>query len=147
MKNQYFADINDYRKYGLLGTLADGSAFKTTVWRMLTPADQREVGIFTSYLDNRDRRSHYDPELFDLLKSCMAQPAGRSVQRAETTGIIPGATYYSKSLYGQPDERQRYFHERRDIAAGQDLVFFDPDNGIEVKSVSCRSMNSDKYVH
>ena len=53
---------------------------------------------------------------------------------AEANQIIPGANYYSKTLHSQKNERQQYFNELWKVAAGQDLVFFDPDNGIEVRS-------------
>jgi len=39
MKNQYFGDINDYRKYGLLRLLTDGGDIRTAVCWMLTPGD------------------------------------------------------------------------------------------------------------
>ena len=41
MKNQYFGDINDYRKYGLIRLLADGGKIKAGVCWMLTPDDTR----------------------------------------------------------------------------------------------------------
>lgn len=39
MKNQYFGDINDYRKYGLIRLLTGAGKLKTTVCWMLTPDD------------------------------------------------------------------------------------------------------------
>ena len=40
MKNQYFGDINDYRKYGLLRILSTYGPIKTAVCWMLTPDDE-----------------------------------------------------------------------------------------------------------
>jgi hypothetical protein len=37
MKNQYFGDENDYKKYGLLRMLAGEVKMKTAVCWMLTP--------------------------------------------------------------------------------------------------------------
>ena len=39
MKNQYFGDINDYRKYGLLLLLTNGEEIKTAVCWMPTAED------------------------------------------------------------------------------------------------------------
>jgi hypothetical protein len=39
MKNQYFGDINDYRKYGLLRILSDEGSMRTGVCWMLTRDD------------------------------------------------------------------------------------------------------------
>jgi hypothetical protein len=35
VKNQYFGDVNDYRKYGLLRVLTNGGEIKTFVCWML----------------------------------------------------------------------------------------------------------------
>ena len=40
MKNQYFGDINDYRKYGLLRILISGGGIKTIVCWVLRPDDE-----------------------------------------------------------------------------------------------------------
>ena len=40
MKNQYFGDINDYRKHGILRALSNGGEVKTAVCWMLSPEDE-----------------------------------------------------------------------------------------------------------
>jgi hypothetical protein len=47
MKNQYFGDINDYHKYGLLRQLGKGGQLTTAVCWMLTPDDGRSDGGHT----------------------------------------------------------------------------------------------------
>src|SRR5687768_3003787 len=64
MKNQYFADINDYFKYGILRCLGKGGLRIAVCW-MLTPDDGRSDGRKISYLSNPDRWRNYDPVLFD----------------------------------------------------------------------------------
>ena len=44
MKNQYFGDVNDYKKYGLLRGLSCDGAIKTFVCWMLTESDNRIDG-------------------------------------------------------------------------------------------------------
>jgi hypothetical protein len=44
MKNQYFGDINDYRKYGLLRGLSNRGEIRTAVCWMLTTDDGRGDG-------------------------------------------------------------------------------------------------------
>ena len=44
MKNQYFGDINDYRKYELLRILTNGGGIKTAVCWMLTREDESVNG-------------------------------------------------------------------------------------------------------
>jgi hypothetical protein len=50
MKNQYFGDKNDYRKYGLLRILADAGRLSIGICWMLTQDDGRTDGQFISYL-------------------------------------------------------------------------------------------------
>ena len=60
MKNQYFGDVNDYRKYGLLRALQsmhDGSLL--VAW-MLTPDDGGRDGGFRSYLHAPDMWANHD---------------------------------------------------------------------------------------
>ena len=82
MKNQYFGDINDYRKYGLLRALqstGDGSLI-------------------------------------------------------ERSALLPRTRYHTAVV---PDGRLERDGWRKDLlraASGVDLVFLDPDNGIEVPS-------------
>jgi hypothetical protein len=71
MKNQYFGDINDYRKYGLLRGLSNDGEISTFVCWMLTANDSRPDGKFISYLGNQEKFSKYDPELFNILSECL----------------------------------------------------------------------------
>ena len=70
MKNQYFGDVNDYRKYGLLRLLAGGGTLRIGVCWMLTPNDSGPDGKKTEYLDdrNRDEWQCYDHELYEFLR-------------------------------------------------------------------------------
>ncbi len=44
MKNQYFGDVNDYLKYGLLRQLSNEGRFKICVCWMLTEPDGTTEG-------------------------------------------------------------------------------------------------------
>ena len=67
MKNQYFGDINDYRKYGLIRLLADSGVIRTGICWMLTPDDTSTDGRFTKYLDEPEEYKKFDPDLYDFL--------------------------------------------------------------------------------
>jgi hypothetical protein len=53
MKNQYVADVNDFRKYGLIRGLAEGNDLRTAVCWMLTPDDWRADGRKTRFWNPR----------------------------------------------------------------------------------------------
>jgi hypothetical protein len=50
MKNQYFGDINDYRKYGLLRLLSGRGQIRTAVCWMLTADNGSSDGSRIDYL-------------------------------------------------------------------------------------------------
>src|SRR5476651_118127 len=96
MKEQYVADINDYRKYALLRALA--GELKLGVCWMITPRDERSDGGKTGYLLEDKRWRSRDPALFDLLKSIVTVSNGSRLQRIEERGAIPGAVFHNEVL-------------------------------------------------
>jgi hypothetical protein len=75
-----------------------------------------------------------------------APPQLSDLQRIEIEGIVPDATFFDEFTPDKLPERQA-FHARCMAAfADRDLVFFDPDNGLEVKSVPKGWKRSSKYV-
>jgi len=147
VKNQYFGDVNDYRKYGLLRGLAQEGRFRLGVCWMLTPNDGRSDGRFTDYLAHPAQWRQFDPPLFDSLTRAVASPRGRSVSQVPDLGFLPGALFFQALLSDQPDRRGEYLAEMRDAFANAELIFFDPDNGLEVKSRPFGSGGSSKYLY
>jgi hypothetical protein len=146
MKNQYFGDINDYRKYGILRALA-GPPLRLVVSWMLTPDDGRSDGKSISYLSEPDRWEETDPGLFHFLKGVVHQAERRQVSALVASEIIPSARYVNTILDGSPRSRESWLSETISLAGPDTLVFFDPDNGLEVKSVSKGSRDSSKYLY
>jgi hypothetical protein len=145
MKNQYFADINDYLKYGILRAIAN-SKLKICLCWMLNEDDRRRDGGKIQYTQEPDKWRMYDPVLFDVMKWSIKKNK-RSIDVAEKKSLIPNATYHPTLLTDDRDEREQYFKELTDISAASDLIFFDADNGMEVKSVKKGNKNSSKYLY
>jgi hypothetical protein len=145
MKNQYFGDVNDYRKYGLLRHL-DQSGFKriAIAW-MLTPDDGSSDGRFRAYLDAPARFAGYDPHLYDTRRSLLSdvRPA---VGLLEGTALLSSAFFYSAPVPDRCSERMEWRRGLFKAAGDAELVFVDPDNGIEVKSRPIGRKGSSKYV-
>lgn len=146
MKNQYFGDINDFRKYGILRALA-GPPLRLVVSWMLTPDDGRTDGKFISYLFELHRWEATDPELFNFLRNVVHQKGKREVSSLVSSQIVPSAQYVNTILDGSPRSRESWLHETIALAGPDRLVFFDPDNGLEVKSISKQSRDSSKYLY
>lgn len=144
MKHQYFGDVNDYRKYGLLRTLQGASGLRLGVCWMLTPDDDRRDGNFITYLDQAVCWRGHDPSLFDELSATV--PAGRRIGHVRERRFLGDAVFAEEYV---PDDRERraaYFADANKALATAELVFFDPDNGIEIKSCPAGRKDSSKYV-
>ena len=133
MKNQYFGDVGDYGKYGLLRYLAN-NGIKIAVNWYLTPDDGSNDGKHITYLEKNDMQ-RYDMELFMALKE-MLRAGKRDVLSFEERDIIPNAVYYNQLLHVNGDSREekrafraRWHQEALTACEKADLVFLDPDNG------------------
>ena len=146
MKNQYFGDINDYRKYGLLRSITEASHLRLLVVWMLTPDDGSTDGKFTSYLDSPKRWAKYDPKLFHKLHNIINNQQQRKVSLIENTGLLPSTQYFSEYVPDSSLLRNTWFDSLAEQAKSNWLVFLDPDNGIEIKSKPYGRKNSSKFV-
>lgn len=147
MKNQYFGDINDYRKYGILRGLGGKGTLSTAVCWTLTPDDSRSDGSRIRYLSEPSEWSRYDPELFAHLRLTVIGRRVRAVEAIQDARVLPNSRFFDEVLTDNVAERKRYFDRFLRFARGTDLVFFDPDNGLGVKSVERGERNSSKYVY
>jgi hypothetical protein len=147
MKNQYFGDINDYRKYGLLRAIVRCSRLRLLVAWMLTPDDRSTDGKFISYLENPAKWAHYDPILFQGLKALVDSVRQREVRMIESSELLGQAGYFSLIVPDAAIGRSRWFESLEEEAKLHDLVFLDPDNGLEVKSSPYGAKNSSKFLY
>jgi len=147
MKNQYFGDINDYRKYGLLRCLAEAGQLSLGVCWMLTPSDGSSDGSLTRYLNSPADWRHLDPPLFDALRQSVIQGSERDVAATERLGLLPGAVYFDTEVPLGRSSRAGFMSACLEAMAGCDVVFFDPDNGIEVRSTPYGAKAAPKYVY
>lgn len=145
MKEQYVGDVNDYRKYALLRLLGRSGLRLGVCW-MLTPNDGRSDGNKLGYLD-QVKQERRDPELFALLRRVRDEPDARRLILIEGSEILPRAVFVNTIVPEPLFERQLWFKQASAALAETDLIFFDPDNGIEVGSVGKGRRNSSKYVY
>ena len=146
MKHQYVGDINDYRKYALLRALSARGANRVGVCWMLTPDDGGVDGNKLAYLGQPERFRHFDPELFDILAHAAAEPDRRRLHIVEDSGVVPCALYYNETLPDEVAGRAAFMERCASEFRDAELVFFDPDNGLEVSLPKGRK-NSSKYLY
>jgi hypothetical protein len=146
VKDQYFGDVNDYRKYGLLRCLLSGGNLSLLVAWMLTPDDGGDDGKRRSYLHQPEEWKRYDRQLFDRLVEALRPPATPQVSLIEGSGLLPNSRFYREVVADGRSERDIWTRGLIESAVGADLVFVDPDNGIEIPSRPVGRKGSSKYV-
>jgi hypothetical protein len=149
MQNRYCGDAGDFGKYGLLKNLCaaddNGPALALgVVWYLVGDEDHNANGKFTGYLDdtskNHRRFRACDPVLWDQLRQIVNK--NRCVRAVRENCVLPeGTAYYEKLLSWSPDckkeervaLRARWLNEALTATRQSEVVFFDPDNGLDTQ--------------
>ncbi|HQJ36160.1 MAG TPA: hypothetical protein PL156_13470 [Rhodoglobus sp.] len=145
MQDRYFGDIGDFAKYGLLRAVTAGQPplSLAVLWYLVPDESHNEDGRHIDYLEptptNRTRFRACDPELYDRLGD-LVHSGRRSVSAVPEHMLLPpGTSYHAAPLdfsgVSRADRaslRQRWLTSALDTADGADVVFLDPDNGLEV---------------
>jgi hypothetical protein len=133
MKNQFFADRNDYFKYDLMIHLAEGlpGIQRFTFVPMLTPNNSSSFGNQTKYLQG-DRRA----ELYSFLQECL-RTCSRDITNLRA--FFGSQAYhfaycpYADGVIFTDAERTRYFAEIPGTFLENAVIFVDPDTGFQVR--------------
>lgn len=144
MQDNYVGDIGDYGKYGLLRNVtATGLRLAVNWYRVIpTRPGKQEDGKYTSYLDKPEIYRHYDPELFDCLADIVHRQK-RSIEEIEASGVLTAA-FFSDALV--PANRSHWHQAALASTIGTDIVFLDPDNGLETARMHERRSAKEKHT-
>ncbi|MBT5773317.1 MAG: hypothetical protein HOH95_02970 [Dehalococcoidia bacterium] len=168
MQDRYTGDIGDFGKYALLRALAglhptsEPSLSLGVVW-YLTDAEMERTdpagdGRHTAYLKPHQapRFRSADPELYDSLAALINSNDRRVAAIRERAILGPNTVFYEDRIH-TPTPQQRRFerlqHRELWIAAAEravapcDIVFLDPDNGLEAASVQTHHKKGPKYAY
>ena len=116
---------------------------------MLTPNDDTKQGGKIGYLRRPRQNIHMiDPILFNTLHHQVIIEEKRCVSKAIEGNIIPSATYFEAPyITNSESERMKYYIDCINTLRDSDIIFFDPDNGLEVDSCPKGSSGSSKYLY
>lgn len=163
MQNRYVGDVGDFGKYGLLrrltGCSTEGPKLSLgVVWYLVPDEGHNDDGKHISYLRKQEYRA-CDPDLFDGLNRLLAN-GRRAVEEIHNSGLFPRSTVFFDRYLGcshlptvGPRAREERLAVREEwlgnavsATADCDIVFLDPDNGFEIKSVPKHNNKASKYV-
>ena len=163
MQDAYVGDVGDFGKYGLLRSLcaADkhGDALRLGVLWYRTDGVENHASGDGSHLEYIFSPSHQeqllqrcDPDLFEKVRALVL--TARTIAAVEASGVLPaGTVFFNKELsFARTPLAERNTQRRDWLQAGlravgnADVVFADPDNGLEVPSCSRLSVKGPKYA-
>ena len=153
MQNKYVGDIGDFGKYALLRSISRTGLTLGVNWYLTPDENHNTDGKHTSYLQ-KNTYSSYDVELYYILKDIVDNDR-RNVSSVQKSMILPGNTVYYDSILDLNDEpdslkrhmlRQSWHNSALNRLKDCKIVFLDPDNGLQVKSVSLTGQKGNKYI-
>lgn len=159
MQDRYVGDVGDFAKYALLRKLSSFDATEKiklgVLWCRYNDESHNLDGKHTSYLRSSLFRD-LDPELFDALNSIVSTNS-RSLKSVMDSNIFhPGTKFFSAPISPPASlrlsrserlaHRQKWLEQSLKLTIDCNLIFFDPDNGIEVASIGKDHPKAGKYV-
>ncbi len=144
MQDRYAGDVGDFGKFGLLRALC-GTDFRLGVlWYRNDRDPPGEDGRHIGYLDKIEEYGNCDAPLFELMRKVVGEK--RSIDIIESIGVLPETTEYHSTRFEETGRRNSWIADGLKKVAGCDLVFADPDNGLEVGSVLSDDPEAVKYA-
>lgn len=150
MQDRYVGDIGDFVKFAILRALTPRRTVGVAWW-LYPDESHNSDGRHVNYLDRPGTWRALDEELFDALGRIVAS-GDRRVAALEAANLLPGATFSNEIIpvEGKPAERAAARVEwlgRVNASLREcEIVFLDPDNGLETSRYSPAAKKAGKCV-
>jgi hypothetical protein len=158
MQHRYVGDVGDFGKYALLRVLCqpEPSINLAVIWCLFPDESGNNDGRHVSYL--RDQGfAQLDASLHAALADIVAR-SRRNIAAIGDSGCLPASTVFCADPISALDaahagsaERLRYRAEWLETCLRRtstcQLVFFDPDNGLEIASIPKHHPKAGKYIY
>lgn len=159
MRHNFVNDIGDYGKYALLRALVTSDALPMrlgVIWYLTEHPERNGDGRRRAHLSG-DGWDELDPGLLAEMREIEGSLHDKNelhLSLIERSAILPTETvYFSEAI---PDAgiaarlriqaRAAWFERAKQAVVDCNLLFLDPDNGLEVRSVAPGSRSAAKYV-
>ena len=164
MQDGYVGDVGDFGKYGLLRWLcrADRHGGVLRLGVLWYRVDQGKTpgsgdGSHTEYIFQPSQQERLlrecDPDLFEKMRNLVVNE--RTVEAVEASGVLPADTLFFSMVLDfegtTPAERRSKRRSWCDSGLARvakvDVVFADPDNGLEIPTCDRFSLRGPKYAY
>lgn len=144
MQDAYVGDIGDYGKYGLLRKVNETNLRLAINWYRVVPlrVGKQEDGKYIHYLLQPDIYRNYDPKLFDELNRIVLKEKRRTIAGIEQSQLVY-ADFYSEAV---SIDRSGWHQRALNDTKSADIVFLDPDNGLETYRMYQSNGAANKHV-
>lgn len=133
MRDRHAADVGDFGKFGLLRWLVGGDSPDLrlgVVWYYWG----EDVFQYAGAQHRDGPLARCDADLYDKLAP-IAMERTALVARLEHIGLLPGNTaYVGDEVPASLKRRNLWFGNAKSAVRGCDIVFLDPDNGLETEN-------------
>jgi hypothetical protein len=132
MQKQYVGTVGDLGKLALLRQLMEGRQLAVCWYLTGDELDDTLPRRYFNYLDRPGDFRNLAPEVFDALKDIVEDPLVQCpIGALRATGILGNALFHGKPVPKRARLRHDWAHELVQSVNAADMVFLDPNNGIQ----------------
>ncbi|MFN3174516.1 MAG: hypothetical protein ACE362_08330 [Phaeodactylibacter xiamenensis] len=147
MQNRYVGDIGDFGKYLLLKNLCSNDLQLGVNWCLVEDETHNNDGKQVDYLQSESGVFfESDADLFRKLKEIVSSQ-NRSVSHLQDIHVLPLKTLFFSEKIPKNIGRFHWHDDSLKALEACDVIFYDPDNGIEVQSYGKLHPKAIKYVY
>jgi hypothetical protein len=155
--------VGDFGKYGLLRRLIGDDLSLGVVWYLTEAEEDNNDGRHAGYLNIgggiREVYAQCDPALYHLMRECRGATP-RHVNLIRERNVLPRTSFFAdvvptfagnaggpRGIQARWDQRQQWHEAAVQATKGMDVVFLDPDNGIESVNPVANRQGSPSHKH
>ncbi len=147
MQDRYVGDEGDFVKFYLLNNLCETNLRLGVNWCLVTDENHNKDGKFVSYLSDKHHPfNNIDSRLFEKLKE-IVHGVNKNVECIEKSEILPSQTLYFSEKILADTARFQWHDSSVQHLQPCDIVFYDPDNGLEIGSIGKLHQKAIKYIY
>ena len=138
MQDRWTGNIGDFGKLALLRHLMEGRQLAICWYLTNGLSEQPNEGKYFDYLKHPAEFRHLAPEIFDTLKQIVdsGETDMHRIDALENCGLLNGTLFHRREVPRRASLREIWARDLVDSISEADLVFLDPDNGIEGNRVT-----------
>jgi hypothetical protein len=136
MKDRCVGNVDDFGKLALLQHLMEGRRL-AVCWYMTGRQDEaaRQDRSF-SYLHRPDDFRHLSPKVFDALREVVDGTPGHRRRIGTLETLLDGSVFHGCEVPRRASSRAIWAKQLIETVGEADLIFLDPDNGIQGKRLT-----------